>query len=185
MDLRLNLAMRETWKRLISANKEYYSQCVYTTTVADQRAYALPTDFLQVIRLERLDAGSRPRHHKIDSITPNQRDLYTEELAAPVGYYFEKNKLMLVPTPDQAYEVHLEYSYRPAFMILDADEPDVPEEYHEFIAVLATRDGLIKDGRPLDPIKDKLKEYELLLKQIADQRNADGPRMIVTTDYGG
>ena len=111
VNLRLNLALKELQKRLISANKEYYSQCVYTNTVASQRAYALPDDFLQTIRVERLGAGINPAHFKLAALTPNERDLYTEQLAAPVAYYFEKDKLMLVPTPDAAYEIHLEYSY--------------------------------------------------------------------------
>lgn len=179
LKMRLNLAAREVQKRLISANKEYYSQCVYTSTVASQKAYALPTDFLQTIRVERVGTGTQPPVYKLAAMTPNERDLYTSQYAAPAGYYFEKNKMILVPTPDAVYEIHLEYSYLIADMVLDADEPDIPLQFHEFVPIIAARDGFIKDGRPLDPIQVKLKEFETLLKQIADQRNADGPRMVV------
>lgn len=185
VNLRLNLALRELQKRLISANKEYYAICVETDTVASQKAYALPADFLQVLRLERVTPGSTSeKPYKIGPITPNERDLYSDESGAPASYYMQKNNLMLVPKPDTAYELHLEYSYLVADMVLDADVPDAPAQYHEYIAVLATRDCLIKDGRPLDPIQTKLKDYELLLKQVADQRQADGPRMVVHGDGG-
>jgi hypothetical protein len=83
-------------------------------------------------------------------------------------------------------ELHLEYSYYVADMVADNDTPDAPAHFHEYIAILATRDCLIKDGRPLQPIEAKLVHYENLLKEVAEQRMADGPRMIVqTTNEGG
>lgn len=184
--LRLNLALKELQKRLISANKDYYSECVATETVASQKAYALPSDFLQVVRLERVLEGSSNNYpnYKLDPITPNERDNYIDQTGAPIAYYMQKNNLMLVPTPDQVYDIHLEYSYVVADMVNDADVPDAPAIFHEYIAILATRDCLIKDGRPLDPIQVKLKDYEMLLKQIADQRQADSPRMVVTAAAG-
>lgn len=186
MDLRLNLALKELQKRLISANKEWYSQCVFTTTVQGQKAYMLPDDFIEVIRLERKVQNSNEYPNvKINPITPNERDAFLYQSGAPAAYYFEKDKIMLVPTPDAAYEIHLEYEYEAADMVLDADEPDAPIRYHEYLAVLATRDCLIKDGRPLDPIQLKLNDYEKLLKQNAVQRQADQPRMVVSASSGG
>lgn len=178
--LRLNLGLKELQKRLISANKEYYASCVQTNTVASQKAYALPSDFMQVLRLERIAQGVNNDYpaFKISPITPNERDNFVDDTGAPAAYYLQKNNLMLVPTPDGVYEMHLEYSYIVADMVNDADIPDAPEYLHEYIAILATRDCLIKDGRPLDPIQMKLKDYETLLKQIADQRQADSPRMV-------
>jgi len=181
VNLRLNLALRELQKRLISANKEYYAKCVQTDTVADQKAYALPSDFMQILRIERIAQGVTNNfpYFKLDAITPNERDQLIDEAGAPVAYYMQQNNIMLVPTPDAAYDIHLEYAYYVADMASDSDVPDAPAQFHEYIAVLATRDCLIKDGRPLEPITAKLKDYETLLKQIADQRQADGPRMVV------
>ena len=187
VNLRLNLALKELQKRLISANKEYYAKCVQTDTVASQKAYALPDDFYQILRLERIAQGVTNNYpnFKIEAITPNERDNYIDDTGAPVAYYMQKNNIMLVPTPDSVYEIHLEYSYQVADMVNDSDEPDAPEFFHEYSAVLATRDCLINDGRPLDPITAKMKDYETLLKQIADQRQADSPRMVVAAGGGG
>ncbi len=187
LDLRINLGLQELQKRLLSANKEYYLKCLQTDTVANQQAYALPDDFIRVIRLEWYNPGTSQTSlsNWIAPMTPNQKDLVGYITGSPAFYTFAKNNIMLWPLPDTVYEVHLEYSYRVAPMVLTTDEPDAPEEFHEYIAVLATRDCLIKDGRPLTPIDSKLKYYEELLKQIADQRAVDSPRMVVQTGGNG
>lgn len=182
--MRLNLAQKELQKRLISANKEYYLKCVKTDTVANQQAYSLPDDFMQVIRLEWYLSGTAGTNasNQILPMTPNQRDLVESVQAQyPQFYSMAKNNLMLWPIPTTSVEVHLEYSYLVTDMSLDADEPDAPEYFHEYVAILATRDCLIKDGRPLAPIDSKLQYYETLLKQIAEQRQADEPRAVVAT----
>lgn len=181
---RLNLAMRELQKRLISANESYYTACVKTSTVVSQKAYALPSDFLQIIRLERVISGTGDlqRCEKIEYITPNQRNLTVSVSGDPSFYYFQKNYLMLVPTPNRVQEIHLEYSYQIDDMVNDADVPDAPEEFHEYIGVLATRDCLFQDERSLATIQTKLTDFEKLLKEIAEQRRADGPRMVVMAD---
>lgn len=185
LDLRLNLALKELQKRLISANKEYYVECVKTNTVANQQAYALPDDFMQVIRLEWYQSASlvgTVPGTAIMPITPNQRDLVGSVQAQyPQFYSLSKNNILFWPIPTQIIEVHLEYSYEVASMVNSSDEPDAPSFFHEYIAILATRDCLIKDGRPLDPIERKLGYYDEQLKQIAEQRLADQPRMTVQT----
>lgn len=185
---RLNLAQVETQKRLISANNEYYTRCVKTNTVANQKAYALPSDFVQIITLEKVlqGTGDTAKTQQIPSITPNQKFLSTDQIGSPAVYYLEKNNLMLVPTPNQIIEMHLQYSYLVDDMVNDADVPDVPEQFHEYLGILATRDCLFQDERSLAPIQYKLDLYETLFKQIAVQRQADGARMIVMTDgWGG
>ena len=181
---RLNLNLRELQKRLISANHDYYTVCSYTSTVIGQAAYALPSDFLQIIRLDFVlsGLGVTAQTQKIIKITPNQIDLIVDTQGRPAYYYFQKNNLILAPVPDAVYTLHLEYSYYVQDIILDADLPDAPQQFHPYIAYLTARDCMVKDGRALGSIQKQLDDYELLLKQIADQRNADGPRMIVTTD---
>ncbi len=192
LKLRLNLAQRELQKRLISANQQWYMECVKANTVVGQNTYTLPTDFMELIRLERLlqGSGQTADYQAIKAITPNQRDIVVEgQSGPPFYYYFMQTNLVLVPTPDLVYEIHLEYAYSVVDMVNDSDVPDAPEQFHEYIAILATRDCLIKDGRPLEPIQSKMAQYEELLKELAVQRRADSPRMITSTtewnDYGG
>lgn len=183
LKMRLNLAQRELQKRLISANQQWYSTCVTANTVVDQEAYSLPTDFLELIRLSFISQGSgtTATYQPIQFITPNQVDLIVDQSGDPYWYVIEQDNLILKPTPNRIVSLHLQYAYSVVDMVLDADIPDAPEQFHEYIAILATRDCLIKDGRPMEPIKYKLETYEVLLKQLAVQRRADGPRMVVST----
>lgn len=184
---RLNLAQREVQKRLISANYQYYVICVKTNTVTNQAEYALPSDFMQVIRLERVlsGSGSLINTQQIMPVTPNQKNTTGGVSGAPAVYYFEKNNIILMPTPDAAYEIHLHYSYNVDDMSADGDTPDCPEQFHEYIAVLATRDCLFQDQREIASIQYKLDHYEKLLKEIAVQRNADATRMVTVTGDNG
>ncbi len=181
---RLNLSLRELQKRMISANEQYYAKCATTSTVALQQAYALPSDFMQIIRLDYVTQGSgvTAQTQKIESMTPNQRDLLANETGDPGFYYFQKNNIMLAPIPNSVRVLHLEYSYYVSDMVLDADLPDAPQQFHPYIAYLTARDCMVKDGRPLTSIETQLAQYEMLLKQIAVQRHADGARMIVQTN---
>lgn len=186
LNMRLNLAQIECQKRLISANQQWYVKCVNTSTVVSQNAYAVPSDFLEVIRLDYVTQGSgtTASTQKLMMITPNQVDLVTDVQGDPQFYYLQnQNLIMLVPTPSRIITLDLKYAYRVADMSADSDLPDIPAQFHEYLAVLATRDCLIKDGRPLTPIEAKLQHYELLFKQLAVQRTADGARMTTTTGF--
>lgn len=187
LTLRLNLGMIELQKRLISANKELFADCVKTDTVVGQQAYAMPTDLFQLIRLEYYQDGQSATtlSTPILPMTPNQKDLLGTVNGAPQTYTTMRNNFVLWPTPDAVYEIHCEYNYQVAPLVLDADVPDMDDIWHEYIAILTTRDCLIKDGRPIDPIKDKMARYEELLKQVSIQRQADRPRMVVQTESDG
>ncbi len=184
LTLRLNLATRELQKRLILAGEQYYVVCVYTNTVMDQASYALPTDFLNIVRLDYILSGSGATavEQKIFAITPNQRDNIATTSGAPAYYYFQNNNLVIAPAPDNIYELHLEYTYMVADMVNGSDVPDAPEQFHEYIVLMTVRDCMVKDNRSLGNVETKLKEYEELLKQMAAQRRDDGPRMVVSTD---
>jgi len=181
---KLNINLRELQKRLISANSEYYTACVTTPTVVNQSVYALPTDFMQIIRLDYITqgSGSTAQTQKIREMTPNQRDLLSEVSGDPQFYYFQKNNIVLAPTPNVVRTIHLEYSYYVGDMVNLTDVPDAPQQFHPYIAYMTTRDCMVKDGRPLTSIEAQLMQYEMLLKQIAVQREADGARMVIVTD---
>ena len=184
---RLNLAARELQKRLLNANKQYYATCVKTNTVVDQAKYALPSDFMQIVSLSIVLSGSGDTATKqaIQEVSPNSSEALNAPVSGdPMFYYFQKNYIVLKPAPDRIVELHLDYSYLIADMAGDADEPDIPEQYHEYIPALAAETGFLKDGRPLAPIDKKLKDLEQLITSIAKQRNIDRPRMIVSTDGG-
>lgn len=185
--IRLNLALRELQKKLNSANYAYYVKSVYTNTVLNQAVYAFPSDFLQIIRLDYVTqgTGSTADTQKVYYITPNQVDLLPDTSGPPAYYYFQYTNLILAPVPDGIYQIDLQYSYYVADMVLTTDVPDAPQQFHEYIALQVVRDYMVRDGRPLTNIQTKLGEYDLLLKQTATQREADGAHMVVNTQSLG
>jgi hypothetical protein len=70
-------------------------------------------------------------------------------------------------------------------MTQDTDQPDVPVQFQEYSALLATRDGFLKDNRDFSQFQGKISEYQALMHQDADQRNIDAPRSIVMTENDG
>ena len=111
LNMRINLAQRELQKHLISANKQYYTQCVKTSTVANQVAYALPSDFLQIIRLEYVVSGSGDTAvtESIEPLTPNQKDNFYLTTGSPLFYTFDKDYILIRPVPQQIWELRLTY----------------------------------------------------------------------------
>lgn len=188
MNVFLNNAQNSVQKQLINCGQNYALKCVTTTLVVSQRNYELPDDFKKVNRLEVITSGSVPNesYQALTPITLNQQDLMTTGTATPCAYYISKNSLFLVPAPDTALTLRLTYTYLLPDMTQDSDVPDVPEAYHELIALYAARDGFIKDERVSELLMARIKAYEDEFNQDAQERNEDMPRGIVqTTVYSG
>ena len=185
----LNNAQQEVQKRLIKAGANYYTKCVTASTVTNQRKYAFPADLKKINRLEVIVQGTVPNESfvQILPITLNQVDLIIPGPGQPAYYYIDRESFMLWPTPDRVYTLRMVYSYQVTNMILDSDTPDVPAPYHELIALLATQDGFLKDGRSNDLLMKKLKEYDEMLYADSTDRNQDAVRMVVSSgdDFNG
>lgn len=191
MDRFINQAQRECQKLLLQAGEDFYTICVYTTTVVDQRDYALPSDFVKLMRLERVTQGSGDtaatvrlwplERNEIDVADYNAQ---SDSTGLPWNYVINKASFSLYPVPNAAKTIKLWYAPRVADMDDDADIPDVPEDYHEYLAILAARDGFLRDGRPLTPIESKLAYYEKMMEESSENRNVDSPRMVNATPEG-
>jgi hypothetical protein len=180
----LNNAQREVQKLLVLAGQDYYVKCAVTTLVVNQREYVFPDDFYKVNRLEVITSGTAPNENTavIKPITINQKDLVLDSTGTPFAYYMKRNRFVLLPAPDAALTLRMDYSYKVADMVLDTDLPDVPEPYHEFIAVLGAIDCFVKDTRDVsDIVIAKRDSYLDMLKRDAAQRNIDFPRVIKYT----
>lgn len=179
----LNNAFREAQKLMLQAGQNYYLIPVQTTLVVNQSDYILPSDFEKLHRLELVVAGSSPNEDVVPicPITINQRDLVPNHTGQPQYYDIKRNRLELFPSPDTPLVLRLYYSPRVQEMILDTDVPDLPEQYHEFLSILATIDGLLKDGRDQMPAIQKRDFYIAMMKQDAQDRTQDAPRSVNIT----
>lgn len=179
----LNNAQREVQKRLVKAGQNYYTKCVQTSLVVGQNEYVLPSDFKKEHRLEVVISGSFPNEsiNPILPITRNQTDLISNGTGVPQFYYFRKNRVVIWPSPDSTYTMRLEYTYLVTDMVNDTDVPDVPDSYHELIALLAAQDGFIKDGRASELLVKKIADYQRDFDTDAQERNQDMSRSIRET----
>lgn len=183
----LNNAQMELQKLLIGAGVNWYAKEQQTTTVPNQADYVLPDDFLKSHRVEYVQSGTYPNEDidRLGAIAINQQDRIPLKVGSPVGFYLKKDKMILVPVPDAAKTLKLMYSYRVSPMTSDSDVPDAPEQYHEFLAVLAAEDGFLRDREIPDWLTRKREKYEEMIKSDSNERTQDDGRdIVVTEDYG-
>lgn len=180
----LNNGQLEVQKRLVDAGQNWYLKCVQTTMVANQTHYALPEDFLKTHRIAIVDSvgTANETENALTPITLQEQRFLGQMAAYPQAFYLKKDRLVILPKPDTTYTMRLEYSYRVADMVQDAEEPDCPEQYHELVAIEGALPGFIKDGRDPSALIAKQGSYDKLLKSDAADRIQDTPRMVVTTD---
>lgn len=181
----LNQSQKRVQKLLLKAGQNYYQLCAMTTLVVNQRDYVLPADFKQEHRLELVIAGTNPNEttSALIPITTMQQDLVPSGVGTPAFYEFRKNRIILRPAPDLALPMRLFYSYEVPDMTLDSDIPDVPDSYHELIALYAAEIGFIKDGRVSTLLEKRLKEVMDELESDSKERNKDVPRGITETGH--
>lgn len=180
----MNNAQKEVQKILNQAFEGHTIVKKQTTLVASQREYALPSDFKRLHTLNVVMQGTTPADlvvNPVTKITRNQQYLVNNQTGTPQGYYFQGNYIVLVPAPDIARTMYMEYEYLIADMVLDADQPDLPPQYHEMITLYAARKGMLKDGRNAALVQKEIDDFEKGLKRDAEQRNADAPRTVTQT----
>lgn len=180
----INNAQRKVQRILIDMKQNYYLKCVQTQTVTNQCNLVLPTDFMMAHRIELVLSGVFPNETKyvIVPITLMQQDFLGPTPAPPQAYYFKRNNLCLAPIPDQAYTLRLTYSYAATDMVVDNEVPDVPERYHELLAVYAALDGFVKDDRDNAYLMSLANNYIECMKAEAQQRQEQQSRNVVSRD---
>lgn len=184
----LNNAQKETQKQLIQAGENFYVTKVYANTVADTDTYALPDDFLKLNKLQIATSGTgtvTEVRQGISPVTLVQLDQVSMSTGTPAVHCIRKNCITLRPIPSQAWRIYLDYSYLVADMTEDSNVPDVPEQYHEYLAVLATLDGFLRDRRDPSSMIEKRDFYRDMMKQDAEDRHVDAPREVVVTEEWG
>lgn len=183
----INLAQRHVQGELLQAGQNWYEKPVETLTVSGQADYVMPSDLRIIHRVEYVLSGTGTTEDRraIKELTINQQDAVSIALGSPTNYVLKKNRITLSPTPDTSNKVlRIYYSPMATDMSSDSDSPDVPTEFHEYVAIVAAFNAYIKDDRVPNNILVKKQEYLDMLKRMADDRTQDGPRqVVVVTDY--
>ena len=181
----LNYAQRMVQFELLQAGNNWYAKPVETTLVVGQTDYVLPSDFVQEHRLEVvMSSYGTPQEMRqaIQPMTINQQDLVPIQLGNPTNYYLKKDRLTLSPNPQTALVLRMWYSPRVVDIAAVTDSLDVPEQFGEYVAIIAAFDGFIKDDRAPDNLVIKKAKYEEMIKKMAVDRIKDMPRQVVEVD---
>lgn len=186
----INLAQRQVQQLLLQAGENWYQKPVDTLCVVGQADYVLPSDFMVEHRLEIVVSGTGVNENRqpLLPMSTNSQDQVPLANGIPTNYYIKKDRVTISPVPQQAYTMRLYYSPRVADLTSDSDTPDIPEQFMEFVAILAAYDGFIKDDRAPENLVAKKLTYETLLKQMSEDRTQDMSRQVVQTsvfDAGG
>lgn len=187
----LNNAQRKVQRILIDLKQNFYLKCVESQTVANQCNLTLPQDFMIAHRVVLVISGTYPNENIaiVCPITLMQQDLMGPTPAMPEAYYFKRNNLCFAPIPDQTYAIRLTYSYEVADMTNGNSVPDVPERYHELLAIYAALDGFVKDDRDNTYLMSLADKYIADMKAESQQRQEQQSRTVRThgdfDDYGG
>lgn len=188
MNVWLNLAQRTVQLKLIQAGENYYEKPVETTLEDGQADYALPSDCVGIHRIEIVLSGTgvTEERQKLEEITNGQMDMVSIEKGIPGNYLLKKDRITLFSTPDASCDgkiLRLYYAPRVEDLTGDADTLDVPEQYAEYTAALATLNGFVKDDRAPENLMLVISRNEKLLEKTASNRTIDRPRQIVETGW--
>lgn len=185
----LNNAQRKVQRLLIEAKQNFYLKCVETQTQVNICNLVLPLDFMIAHRVEMVLSGVFPNESKttLAPITLMQQDLLGPTPSTPQAYYFKRNNLCFAPIPDNTYTIRLTYSYEVTDMVNDSSVPDVPERYHELLAIYAAIDGFLKDDRDNAYLMKIADDYIAMMKRESQQRQEQESRRVVNmdSDWGG
>lgn len=179
----INQMMRECQKLLLQSGNNWYVKIDQSQqTVLNQIAYTLPTDFLIMNRVELVqNPGVNETRYSVQSIVLNQKDsiAFDSDVAA---FYILKDTFYLTPQPQTVKTIRMYYSYLIPEVALDADVPDVPKQYHEYIADRVAETCFLKDGRDASFIRFRCDQVEKALLQTAIERNQDHASRVVIVD---
>lgn len=183
VNLWLNNAQRETQKKLLQAGQNWYMTCAQTQTVINQDCYALPSDYLKMLKFEIVLGGTSPNENTAILLPRTPMEISgIQGPGTPQAYFLKKDCAVIKPIPSSVWTLRMNYAYIVTDMTSDTEEPDVPTQYHELLALYATKDGKIKDESDSSLIDNKIKEYLDLMKQDAQDRTEDVPRMVRSTE---
>lgn len=182
-----NQMLRECQKLLIQSGNNWYVQIDATqSTVINQANYTLPTDFLKINRLELVqNPGTNETRYAVQNIPLAQKDsiAFDSDVAA---FYILKSTLYLTPLPQTVKTIRIYYTYRVAEMTSDSDTPDLPSEFHEYLADRIAETCFLKDGRDASFIRQRCDQVEQYMKADAIERSqVSASRVVIVDDDGG
>jgi len=145
-DARLNFWLNRAYTDIATSTK--HDEFKYTlgfTTVVDQPQYLLPDLTVTTMTLSRVDSdhafGGEPLQ-KIDITayrTRKEMSAFQGMKRKPKEFFRQNRILVLYPTPDEVYQMVMDFRFEPAPLVVDTDSPVLRTEWHETWLMLARK----------------------------------------------
>lgn len=138
----LNASLQDLKRHMQRIRPQHFQGVVSFTTVAGFDLEAeLPEDFSGIQSVERHDPGFPPR--PMTELTfKGRHDGETKDIARQNswtdGYYVRKRKFA-IPVASGAYTVVVYYTRSLVKLVEDDDAPEIPEDFHDLIALGAAK----------------------------------------------
>lgn len=152
----VNQGYRHVYLKIVQRFEDYFITNSTISTVSGTASYALPTDFLKIIKVEARSASSTSDNDYIRVDRLNIGNDYADVRAplrnylGPVfGYYLAGNNMVVRPVPDSSLTIRVWYVPSPTALSAATDVPVIPVVYHELIADYAALEIIRKSGEPI------------------------------------
>lgn len=185
----LNFAYMEVYTAVVETFESYYRVVSTANLVANQQEYAVPSDFLKMVRLEvkydstgdfykagRFDFQQLSTGYDNDTYGSTSRPLYQI-----TGGYI---RLLPIPTTSVTSGLRMEYIKTISELSSDTDEINIPfpDRYGRLITLGAAAQ-LLRKGQQEESVAAKYQEdFQIGLekmKQELEDRNTDGTKVIL------
>ena len=195
LNIAINIAQADVAKEISHIYEDYFIKTADLNasgtppgTIPGQELYSLPADFIKFKRVERSDLGEA-----LSPIDINEKPLYGTASAplvsmAGVGngicYYIIGNSVGFTPTPADYIPIRLYYNYRLVDLVNDSDTSEIPQDYHDMLALRAAIDAFIKDESDTSALERRYNGLFSQLQRTLRNRQTQEPRRVRRTDNG-
>ena len=139
--------VNRAYKKICNAFRFYEIDDTDTSiaTVDGTSSYSVPSGIREIISMK--VTGDTEYQILQQEMGWYERQDTTDDNKGLPEYYIRHGSLFYFwPTPDDAYDIRIQYRTMPDDMSADGDEPVIPEEWHEAIAASAASTACFKYG---------------------------------------
>lgn len=179
LDNWINMSYRHIYNKVINLSEDYFLTSTTFSTSNNVSNYTLPTDMLQLRRVETTNGGT-----ELNSEVWPQDLNDVRENVYPERYMFEGDELRFIPKPTGSETIRLQYIPKLTALSASTDTPVIPGDNHEVIAYFAAMQIKIKEESDASGIRVMYNELLDQLVNTMEARQTQRSRQIrYTEDY--
>ena len=171
----INEAIAECWDLLIQRWADYYVTRANLALVAGTDAYALPTDFYKLRKVELVDASAPSGYRRLRPADLAVSHAFGNVVAWHYRYRIEAGNLVIMPTPTVAQTLRLFYIQYAARLVSDSDTFDGINGYEELVVQIALKRCKMREELPTNDIDQEIARLTMRIRDAADGRDATEP----------